>query len=219
MFFFRFFYLFFLTSFLLAIYGAELLNSPPSIALYLKQRYVIDQAPIYYYKKYKKYKKPVYAKYLVSDSDGQFYFILDNEKWVQVLFIQKEALLKHLSKDQSIPRRSTYDDVGQRARLSYQQLLQRSLSGFGSSDFISSPQMDMTEQNNTLPDIQESSNFKDEFYEAIHYRDLTSYTDVNAIDKLLLKRVPKRGRVTVRDDGLYLVSGVKLNVLFQLIKL
>ena len=105
-----------------------------------------------------------------------------------------------------------------RARLSYEQQLSKMSGGLGDSSFLGMPQVSMPDMPSGYDNLNEKDSSKHQFVESIHYRDLKLYNNESNRYDLDDMRSVRLGNVVAYEDGLFLETGEKLDVIFQLIK-
>ena len=80
------------------------------------------------------------------------------------------------------------------------------------------PQVSMPDMPSTYDNLNQNDSSKHQFVESIHYRDLKGYNNEGNSYDLDDMRSVRLGNVVAYEDGLFLETGEKLDVIFQLIK-
>lgn len=197
-----------------------ILSRQPSVFEWLRSNYLINKAPIFYYDNYKLASKPAYAYLCQQNAAGHYSLILEDESVVDVVFVQKDFVSTRRNRRDRF--RTSSFEANKNASLAYQQALQRSMAGFGSSDFISTPQFQgpsMTDTNTSSGQNRFDLSAEDRqnlFIETIPYRSFPSYTRNNDPHIEMLKSIPKFGNIFVKDNKLHLVDHGTLDIIFEL---
>ena len=197
-----------------------IISRPPSVFEWLCSNYLINKAPIFYYDNYKLVSKPSYAYLCQQNAAGHYSLILEDGSVVDVVFVQKDFVSVQRNRQDRF--RSSSFDANRNASLAYQQALQRSMAGFGSSDFITTPQFQgssMTDSSTSFGQNKfdlPAAHQQNLFVETIPYRPYPSYTRNNDPHIEMLKSIPKFGNIFVKDNKLHLVDNGTLDIIFEL---
>ena len=204
----------------LAVLIFSLSARPLSVFEWLKSNYLIKRTPIFYFDDYMLSTGASYGYLCQQDAAGHYSLVLEDDSFVDVIFFQRDtASFKRKYSDRFQTSRSNADKQGS---LAYHQALQASMTGFGSSEFLSTPQFQAPpvppspSRMDSLNSDSFDQNSESIFFETIPYRPFTSYNTNNDHNIDILKSFPSVGKVFVRDNQLHLVDGGLLDVIFQL---